>query len=97
MANNYRSNPIYLDTFSADATLFTGSWAIYDAIFYSNGSTDHLWLEDGKGDCKLILGCSQNYSAMFSPSKPIRGENNLVLDVSDGTYNGTFIRALIYV
>lgn len=96
MANNLKTNPIVIDTFSADVTIWTGHIKVKTIVFWSTAADDKLVLEDKNGTPVVYLQL-----ATAKDTKQINfGEgitfDGLVLDVSDGTYTSAS-KLLIYM
>lgn len=93
MANDLKTNPIYLDTFSSDIVLSDRPMSIQSIQFYSGTNTDNLTIEDKNGVPIIQLLANQSWS----PTDAITFSNPpYTVDVSDGAYAAT-ARAFIYV
>jgi hypothetical protein len=92
MANVLTTNPIYLDTFSADIVLSNRPMQINSILFYSGTNTDNFTIEDKNGVPVIQLLANQTWSPAesFSFNNP-----PYTVDVSDGAYAAT-ARAFIY-
>jgi len=107
MANDLTSNPIYMDTFSADVDVSTQRMAIKAIYFETNTNNDVLHFDDYTGKPVFRLPVSadtvDNGTTYNQPTgkwvvfgdTPLRTQG-LVLDITDGNYDGTCY-ALIYV
>jgi len=96
MANVYTTNPIYLDTFSADYVLKafgTGSFKCRAISLYSDDSDTRFTLEDKDGNPIVTLGGKRD--ALFL-GENFWFTNGVTLDVSDGDHLGGHARVLIY-
>lgn len=93
MANNYDTNPIYLDTWTADKTISEGAFYIKGIKLYSDDTATRVLLEDKDGVTIVILGPGkieyQYLDAHFT--------NGVVLDVSDCDHADGHAKVLIYV
>lgn len=90
MSNSLSSNPIYIDTFSADVTISSVPISVRKIWFYTGTSPDTLVLEDLSGVISVRATTTANNlpveidfadSGFLFPS--------LIMDVSDGDYGGT--------
>ena len=97
MANNLTGSVIYLDTFSADVTLFTGCEVMVKGITFRGANSDKLVLEDERGHIVADIIMLANTTTVHNI--PFKSQG-LKVDVSDGTYSGGGTNsqvALIYV
>ena len=95
MSNSITTNPIFLDTFTADITIFSGMIPVKSIVFKSTNVDDELVLEDKNGIEVLRLSVhTANKTVSWTPASTIYF-NSLVLDVSKGKYVGT-CKAFIY-
>jgi len=97
MANSLITNPIILDTFSADVTISATPITVSSIVFWSTNADDKLVMEDIKGVQNVWIQLATAKDTKFwTPAVPFTFGNGLVLDVSDGTYN-TASRCVIYL
>ena len=95
MPNSTTTNPIFLDTFSSDIVIFSGMIPVKSIVFKSTNVDDELVLEDKNGIEVLRLSVhTANKTVSWTPASTIYF-NSLVLDVSEGKYEGT-CKAFIY-
>ena len=106
MSNELKTVPIVLDTFTADVTILSGRVQLWGVYFETNLNNDVLTLEDKYGHwvwrqtaTAATVDNGSNYNQptgqLIMLPKPILCDG-LILDVSDGNYDGTCY-ALIYV
>lgn len=86
MANNLTTNPIYIDTFSSDVTVSSGSCKVTSIIFNSAAAGDKLVFIDNKAN--IVFEMRNNVAGggkEWVPAKPQLFNNGLILDVSAST------------
>jgi len=101
MANNVNTNPIYIDTFTSDVTIFSNPVSITAIYFETDTNTDILVLEDLSGNVVYRLpitantiDAGTNYNqptgkwVIFPKESPLIA-NSLVMIASNGNYDGT--------
>lgn len=89
MSNNLSCNPVIIDTFHSDVTIFDGPGVIRSVVFQGTTTGDRLVLEDKFGNWKVnLLSASNSGCVVFTPTNPIH-TYGLIMDVSDGVYAKT--------
>ena len=98
MSNNLNTNPILIDTFSADVIISREPVVVTDIIFWSTAANDVLSLDDKDGNLVLyyMLATGKDTRHIHFGKGGRVFQNGLVLDVSDGVYT-TASKLLIYV
>ena len=95
MANSTVTNPIVIDTWTADVTISAHPIPIKSIIVESNTAEDLVVLEDDKGvEIFRMRTSTANQTYVWTPSQPVVFKN-MYLDVSDCTITGT-AKMLIY-
>ena len=96
MANNKNTNPIVLDTFTADYTIAEHTIPVKSVIFKSSNVDDELVLTGIAGGVEVLRLSVEtaNKTVVWTPAAPVMFRR-LTLDVSEGTYVGT-CKALIF-
>lgn len=100
MANSTTTNPIMLDTFSADVTIAEPGkpLTVKAIVFWSTNADDKLVMEDclGVTNVWLQLATAKDTIVWTPAGDGFTFNNGLIMDVSDGAYN-TASRCLIYI
>lgn len=95
MANSLVTNPIFIDTFSADVTISSTPIRVKAISFWSTAADDKLVLEDVKGVTSVYIQLATAKDTKILSFGDGMIFNGLVLDVSDGTYTSAS-RLIIY-
>ena len=98
MANNLNSNPILIDTFSADVVISRDPVVVTDIIFWSTVANDVLSIDDKDGNLVFyyMLATGKDTRHVHFGKGGRVFQNGLVVDVSDGVYT-TASKLLIFV
>ncbi len=95
MANVLTTNPIYLDTFSADIVISSVPIKVKGISFISTNADDKLVLEDINGVPNVMIKLPTAKDSKHIPYGEGQHFSSLICDVSDGTYNTSV--CLIYL
>ena len=98
MANLTDTNPIVIDTFSADVVISRGPVVVTDIIFWSSAADDKVSIDDKDGNVAFYyqLATAKDTRHIHFGKGGRVFQNGLVLDVSDGAYT-TASKLLIYI
>lgn len=87
MANNLNTNPIIIDTFTSDVTIFSTICHPKLITFNTDTAGNRLVLEDVAGNHVVDILMSANNTTYDLWLPEGWQSNGLVLDISDGTYD----------
>ena len=98
MANSTTTNPIYLDTFSADISISTESLTVKTITLWADDSETRLSLEDVDGVSCVVMGRGTNGPQVVEfGDEGFIFKKGLICDVSDGEKLDGHARVCIYL